>query len=161
MKKVKKAIAELSIKTNTNLKGVYLSGLGNIIEGTPVDEGRTRNNWFLSVGIPSSQTSTIGNQAKNISLTISGDKASASGVQDIKLPQNVLGKIIYLTNNLPNINVLEYGGYPDPVEQGSWVDGKFQKLSEGGYSKQLIPLLNPNGWVRNTLGNMQTKIKAL
>ena len=40
----------IKTRMNSNLKGVYFSGLGNIIAGTPADKGLHRNSWFLSVG---------------------------------------------------------------------------------------------------------------
>lgn len=45
-KNVDSAIDDLYTKTNDNLRGVFLSGLTNIVQETPVDEGRARNNWF-------------------------------------------------------------------------------------------------------------------
>ena len=141
LKKTKQAVIDLSKKANKNLKGVYLAGLGNIIKETPVDEGRARNNWFLTTGSPSSSTTTL-----------TGDG------QEITLPKNVLGKKIYFTNNLPYIGTLEYGEYPDPVKKGSYNkrSKSFEILSIGGFSKQA-----PKGWVRATLIKMQNKIRAL
>jgi len=52
--------------------------------------------------------------------------------------------------------VLEYGGFPSPVEKGSYIKGKYQKLSANGFSKQA-----PNGWVRATVIQMQNKIRSL
>lgn len=141
--KVDKAILATVEAANDNLIGVYFAGLANIIQETPVDEGRARNNWFLTVGNPSSSTTT--------------SKGSASSARQLsKMPEYVIGKKLYFSNNLPYISTLEYGGYPSPVEKGSWVDGKYQKLSEGGFSKQA-----PNGWVRATLIRMKNKIRSL
>ena len=132
-------------RMNTNLKGVYLSGLGNIIAGTPADEGIHRNAWRLSVGTPSSATTT------------SKSKAGASSLRQLeKMPDMVLGKKIFFTNNAPAITTLEYGGFPNPVKKGSYINGAYQKLSFNGFSKQA-----PNGWVRSTLISMQNKIRSL
>ena len=141
MKKVKRAVLSLSAERNNHIKAVYLDGLGKIISGTPADTGRARNNWFLSVGSPSSSTTTN-----------TGDG------QKITLPDNVLNQKIYLTNNLPYIGTLEYGGFPDPVKKGSYIkkSKSYEKLSSGGFSKQA-----PNGWVRKTLIKMQNKIRSL
>ena len=134
-------------RVNTNLKGVYLAGLQNIIQETPADKGRARNNWFLTVGVPSNKTTT--------SASIGG---GGSLSQSAKLPQSVLGKKIYFTNNLSYIGVLEYGGFPSPVDKGSYIkkSKSYQILSAGGFSKQA-----PNGWVRKTLILMQNKIRSL
>ena len=124
---------------NRDLRGVFLAGLQNIISETPADTGRTRNNWFNSVGSPSNKSTTL-----------------TSGNTIAKLPKDVLGKKLFYTNNMPNILTLEYGGFPDPVKNGSWIDGSYQKLSKGGFSKQA-----PNGMVRVNLIRIKNKIRAL
>lgn len=133
--KVNNAIEDLYTKTNDNIRGVYLSGLVNIVQETPVDEGRARNNWFLSVSTPSSAVTT--------------SKAKGLGAirQLSKMPKRVLNRKLYYTNNLPYISKLEYGGFTNKPETDKTV---------GGFSKQA-----PNGWVRKTLILMQNKIRAL
>ena len=140
---------EVGIKDriNTNLKGVYLSGLGNIIAGTPADEGVHRNSWFLSVGTPSGATTT------------SKSKTGASSFRQVaKMPAVVLGKKVFFTNSAPAISILEYGGFPTPVKRGSYIKASksYEILSIRGFSKQA-----PNGWVRATLIAMQNKIRLL
>jgi len=140
---------EVGIKNrmNTNLKGVYLSGLGNIIAGTPADEGIHRNSWFLKVGAPSSATTT------------SKSKTGSSSIRQVaKMPAVVLGKKVFFTNSAPAINILEYGGFPSPVKKGSYIkeSKSYEILSIRGFSKQA-----PNGWVRATLIAMRNKIRSL
>ena len=145
--KVKAAMGRLKESQNDNIRGVYLAGLKNIVQETPVDKGRARNNWFLSVDSPV--------QAINI-------MQSKDGVDSIyeatKMPKDVLGKIIYFTNNLPYIKTLEYGGYPKNVKNGTYIKSQkdYQKLSKNGYSLQA-----PKGWVRSTIKKMRRKIKKL
>ncbi len=141
---VDRAIEDLYLSANENVKGVYLAGLTQIVQGTPVDSGRARNNWFLSVGSPSSATTT------------SKSKGLGAIRQLNKMPSRVLGRKIYFTNNLPYAGVLEYGGFPNPAKKGSRVNGKYQKLCAGGFSKQA-----PSGWLRIALMKMQNKIKKL
>lgn len=141
------AIADSISELNDGLRGIYLSGLGNIVSLTPADKGRARNNWFLTVSSPSTRTTT--------SASIGG---GGSLSQAAKLPKMVLGKKIYFTNNLPYIGVLEYGGYPNPVAKGSYIieSKDYQVLSANGYSKQA-----PNGMARISLIKMQNKIRSL
>jgi len=149
LKGVKLAIDQLEQSANDNVRGVYLAGLKNIVQETPADKGRARNNWFLSVTAPSNKTTT--------SASIGG---GASLSQASKMPKRVLGKKIYFTNNLPYIGILEYGGFPKPVKKGSYIkrSGEYEKLSENGYSKQLK---GAKGWVRINIKRMQSKIKKL
>ena len=134
-------------KTNEDLRGVFLAGLKNIIQETPVDEGRARNNWFLSVGAPFSMSDT--------STNLNGSRSERSA---LTMPKKVTGKKIFFSNNLPYITTLEYGGYPNPVEKGSYIkrSKSYEKLSSGGFSLQA-----PNGWVRATLIDMQNKVRNL
>ena len=93
---IRKATDELVLSVNNKLKGVYLSGLGQIVKLTPVDEGRARNNWFLSVSSPSGK--------------VTNKTSSSSSSRELKkMPKIILGKKVYFTNNLPYIGVLEYG----------------------------------------------------
>lgn len=134
-------------RVNANLKGVYLSGLTNIIQGTPADDGIHRNSWFLTVGAASN------------SKTTSKSESGASSIRQLsKMPKSVLGKSIYFTSNAPAMNTLEYGGFPSPVKKGSYIkeSKSYQILSANGFSKQA-----PNGWVRSTLISMQNKIRSL
>lgn len=138
---VKKAIAKTKEQANIDIGSVYFAGLSAIIKATPVDEGRARNNWFLTVSNPS------GLVGRPKDLSGSGSDASL-----MSMPKNVLNKKIYFTNNLPYIGVLEYGGYPSP--------SKGDKTTSG-YSNQLRPFKSPKGWVRATLISMSNKIREL
>ena len=78
------AIEKLVNLTNDNLRGVYFAGLANIVQETPADTGRARNNWFLSVGAPSNKTTT--------SASIGG---GGSLSQAAKMPKDVLNNTIF------------------------------------------------------------------
>ena len=133
--KVDKAIEKTYLKANDNVRGVYLQGLYNIVIGTPVDEGRARNNWFLTTGAPSSKSTT--SKSKGL-----------GAIRSIRqMPKRVINQKMFFTNNLPYIETLEYGGYPSPNNG---------KKTASGFSKQA-----PNGWVRKTLKEMAKKIRAL
>jgi hypothetical protein len=141
MKEVKKMIADNKKQSNRDIKALYFVGLRTIIKGTPVDEGRARNDWFLTVGAPSG-------------LVGRSDEISGSGSESslMSMPQDVLNKKIYFTNNLPYIETLEYGGYPNPSNGTK---------TTGGFSTQLTPFKSPKGWVRATLIEVASKIRAL
>lgn len=119
---------------NDDLRGVYLAGLSQMVKATPVDEGRARNNWFLTANVPSNATTT----------------ANANGSNSIRqlgtMPKDVITNKLYFTNNLPYIGVLEYGGFSRP--------GTSKTIN--GFSAQA-----PEGWVRKTLIAMANKIRAL
>ena len=98
----------------------------SIVKKTPVDTGRARGNWNITVGhddiLPKENTVP---QFKSVE----------------EVPKVEGDETIYISNNLPYITKLEYGGYPNPPKKGS---GK----TINGYSKQA-----PQGMVGVTLAN--------
>jgi len=132
---INEAIEAKYLEANDNIRGIWLSGLTVVVQETPVDEGRARNNWFLSVSTPSSATTT------------SKSKGLGAIRQLRSMPKRVLNRKLYYTNNLPYISKLEYGGFTNKSSTEKTV---------GGFSKQA-----PGGFVRKTLILMQNKIRAL
>jgi len=134
------AVEDLTIEREKQLRGIFLTGLSNIAIGTPVSDegGRARNSWFFSALKPSSGG------------VRSDDKNGNSSLRSLdRMPKDILGKTLYYTNNMPYINKLEYGGFPDPVKG----DGK---KTIGGYSSQA-----PSGWVRKEMKKMQKAIRSI
>lgn len=67
------------------------------------------------------------------------------------------GKPVYIFNNHPAINVLEYGGYPTPVKKGTKLrGGGYEKRSANGFSRQA-----PKGMIRVAIRRIQTKLTRL
>lgn len=117
----------------------------SIVKKTPVDTGRARGNWNVSVG--SADNSVDEKITKNqVPAKMKKNKAELEKAKG--------DESIFISNNLPYITTLEYGGYPSPVEKGTWVKGKGKKVghyevrSEGGFSKQAL-----EGMVGVTLAN--------
>lgn len=133
--RVKKAINNLESTLDKDLRGVYFAGLSAIIKETPVDSGRARNNWFLTVNAPSNKTTTAKSRGLGAIRQLS------------KMPKSVLGKTLYFTNNLPYAHLLEYGGFTKKPETDKTIKG---------FSKQA-----PNGFVRKNVIKMQNKLRKL
>ncbi len=142
--KVEKAIDNIVLEQNKKVKAIYIQGLSAVITGTPVsfkDGGRLRNNWFLTTEKPSQST-----RGPN-------SRGSASYSSLSKMPDYVLDKTIYFTNNMPYAVTVEYGLYPKNPKLGTWTGSQYQKLSQNGYSKQAA-----NGMVRVSLTKMRAKL---
>lgn len=105
----------------------------SIVKKTPVDTGRARSNWNVSVGSPD--------------LSTTEDTRKKPKLKD-KMPDPNGDESIFISNNLPYITKLEYGGYPNPPKKGS---GK----TVNGYSKQA-----PEGMVGVTLANNEAIFNA-
>ena len=85
-------------KIDKTVKGATVVLATNVITETPVDTGAARGNWQASVGQPA--TGAI-------------DRADPSGQAAIASAAAVIpdeaGSVVYLSNNLPYIQRLEYG----------------------------------------------------
>ena len=135
MKKVRKAYAF----------ALYSS----IVKKTPVDTGRARANWNVSVGKEDTSVDDA-SQYKN------KKKDGGSSKPPVKLKYKNMDSIpepsgdesIFISNNLPYIGTLEYGGYPNPPDKDG---GK----TVNGFSKQA-----PEGMVGVTLANNEAIFNA-
>lgn len=120
-------------KLNKIVKVAAMELFKSVIMMTPVDTGRARGNWQCTMtrpadGVIDSEQSEEATIAKMVETTL----------------KSSIRKGIFLTNNLPYIQKLEYGGY-----------GQGPK-TEGGYSKQA-----PAGMVRVSLDRIQKDLKEI
>jgi hypothetical protein len=79
-----------------------------VVKRTPVDTGAARGNWIPTTGSPSEE------------VTDNKDKSGNQTLQRIKtvVEQATGDDSLCLSNNLPYIAKLEYGGYPNPPKHG-------------------------------------------
>lgn len=144
---------ELAAKTGKSLEMVVrlstIEIFKRVIMRTPVDSGRARGNWISAYGTPKV---SFADEAKDKdgSFTIAGMKGDVMAFP--------IGGIMYLTNSLPYIHVLEYGLYPNPPKLGSRKRGEpdYTIHVSGGYSMQA-----PNGMVRVTIIEFDAAVKKL
>jgi hypothetical protein len=113
--------AETLVRANRALRAVVVKNWGDVIKSTPVDTGRARGNWFLTQNSPSSSKES-GTQNKGPAYVFTNTNAAMFGTK------------WFLTNNLPYILKLEFGGY-------GTISPK--KVTAQGFSKQA-----PAGMVR-------------
>jgi hypothetical protein len=116
-----------------------------VIKATPVDDGRARAGWFASGRNESARLPGGVDKSKDGAVTALNAAGVVQKLQD--------WSVFTLTNNLPYIEVIEYGRYPDPVKLGTRVNQTgsrqnpikpiYEKMSKSGYSKQA-----PSGMVR-------------
>jgi len=128
-KYVKKTKTQISEVRTAYAYALYSS----IVRKTPVDTGRARANWNISTG--SLDASITGSTRKSPKPISSMPKAEGD-------------ESIFISNNLPYIETLEYGGYPKNPKGGN---GK----TINGYSKQA-----PEGMVGVTLANNENIFNA-
>ena len=127
---IAKQIHEFNIKamaqSEAKIKKAFVGLSTDIIMDTPVLSGRLRNNWFPSV-----------NQGTNKTTKYTGEKGAAatSRVSAVKFK---LGDTLYLTNNLPYAERIEFGLYPSPSKTGKTVGGYSVKSPQGMVRKNII-----------------------
>lgn len=86
-------------KENADLvvRKIALDVFGRVIAKSPVDTGRFKSNWLCAVGsIPAGTTLAV-----DVTGVVTRMEAKALGAK--------AGDVIYLVNNLPYANRLEYG----------------------------------------------------
>lgn len=101
------------IKTELVLDKVYRASLFDlttaIIQGTPVDKGILRNNWFVQIGVDDLVTKT--NRAAPVgTATIGRAKAELAPV--------TIGETVYIFNNLPYGPRIEFDGWSGKAPEG-------------------------------------------
>ena len=138
---------ELMKLRERQIRGAAVACFGHIITSSPVDTGRFRSNWFCSGAEGSNEVTKVVISAGSVL------EAMTSKVVSLKD-----WSIFILTNNLPYSEVIEYGGYPDPVQFGSWNKKlkKFEILSLAGYSRQA-----PQGVVRVAIAQTEQNLERL
>lgn len=87
-------------------RAVAIKWFSSTVKSTPIDTGRLAGNWQVTVGAPN--------------LTISGriDPSKGQVIGDIVRVVGGVGKVNYLTNNLPYAQRIEYGNYSTQAPQG-------------------------------------------
>ena len=122
------------IRMDQVLRKVVLDMTGEIVQLTPFDTGLAKNNYFwgrerldsVETNPDTSGAASVG-RASSFAATVQG------------------GGVFYITNNLPYILMLEFGGYHGPTE----------KVTAEGFSKQA-----PAGMARITVARWQELVNA-
>lgn len=104
MKKSNNNIGEFILKfpdlPEKVIRGTITDLTSAIIKGTPVDTGRLRGNWMASINRAS--------RKKTTKVDKGGDTTIAKAIE--VLNRFKLGNVFYLSNNLPYVEKIEYGG---------------------------------------------------
>ena len=119
------------IVQNEQMRRAIITELfGSVIKDTPVDTGRARANWQTEINAPKT------NELNTTDKTGAGAKAEVVG----KANASRWGDALHLTNNLPYIFKLEYGGYPNPprTTSGKTVNGFSKQAPQGMFRRNIL-----------------------
>ena len=83
-------------------KKVALTALKKLVEKTPVDTGRARGNWQLTINYPADWE--IDTEDRTGSGTIAKGRNRLRG-----LPQHGIGQVVFISNNVPYAKDLDEG----------------------------------------------------
>lgn len=104
-------LRRFSDKTEKTYKDVFRRASFNlfsaIVLDTPVDKGVLRNNWFVALDSPSSET------------TMEEGTGSGAIVEADSILKNVdLDTEVFITNNLPYAETIEFDGHSAQAPEG-------------------------------------------
>lgn len=125
-----------------------LDGFSEIVKRTPVDTGRARGNW--QIGIGAAPVGTLARTDKGGAVTTNDAALKIVGAALPRYP------VIYITNNVEYIVVLESGGFkpPNPGPSKDKRKGRAGRvLVRDGYSVQA-----PRGMVALTLERLRREV---
>lgn len=149
--KLQRALVFLTLGAAVQLSPGRYRRISGVVLLTPVDTGRARASWNVSVGNPDRRVPGPGTYRTFASPRYAQEKARAALVS--------LGpyQTVWITSSLEYVPVLEFGGYPNPVERGSWDKQRRRYVvrSQGGYSRQA-----PRGMVGVTWAAMRQALTA-
>ena len=143
-------------KINVVVRKLALEGLRKIVRRTPVDTGRTRGNWQVTIGTPATGQRPTRYSDKGGQATIDLGAAVLEGLRLYSFPT------VWITNNVPWILMLEEGGYSQGRSTRLGIARAYggksaarQPKTIGGYSRQA-----PNGMVAVTVEELLQEFKT-
>lgn len=96
-------VSRVNKRIDTVIRKSTIELFGSVIKMTPVDTGRAKGNWQCSIGSPITSETDRLDSAKLDSTN--GSVAYADVVKTVK----GTGNVVWLSNNVPYIQRLEYG----------------------------------------------------
>jgi hypothetical protein len=151
---LRRTTIKFKIKANKIAKETMVIMFGSIIEDTPVndadpgDMGKTKANWQLTRGAPA--TGVLNKRQPNRNRD--SLRPLIPGIR------GTFKKTWYFTNNVPWIKQLEFGGYPNPPQFGTYNAqlGRFEIRTAGGFSLQA-----PQGMFRKNIRRYKTILNSV
>ncbi len=111
---IKRFAKKTGLRLDTIVRKLALDGYAGVLFRSPVDTGRFRNSWRLSVGQPNLRTEFAAAGTKKQGTAGSKSQQPASPAEMSRVVeasrQAKAGTVVYITNNLP---------YAKPLEDGS------------------------------------------
>jgi hypothetical protein len=139
---IRRYVDGVKVDVDRQVRGITLALFKSVIVGTPVDTGRARGNWQTSIGAP------------EVGVVDRLDPSGAAAIGEVRKNMGGVGHITWLANNLPYIEKLEYGGYPE----GPNTVGGFSRQAPAGMVR--INMARIDGIIRENGGLPTRRRKA-
>ena len=97
---------------DTHQKAVVTSLFSRIVDRTPVDKGQAKGNWKIGIGEPAEGAEYMGGQRASLGGDFGANSAAAEAnslEQLSKLREKLNGKVVWISNDTPYIQLLEEG----------------------------------------------------
>lgn len=108
-KRMDKLSDEMVAKVEKVHRVVALTVARDLIENTPVDEGRARSNWQSSLSSPNKKRREAFAPGVKLGRGESANKSAANDASDAEIAKHIPHQDIYITNNLKYIGSLNDG----------------------------------------------------
>lgn len=84
----------------------------SLVMGTPVDTGRARSNWIVSIGVPMDGVRAPYSIGKGLGIGETANASAAMAQAKQAISKRTIGQEIHIVNNLPYIEALDGGHSP-------------------------------------------------
>lgn len=102
------ALAQLEQKANRLMRGYALELTARIKRDTPVDTGRARSNWNVSVNKPDTTAFDVGDEDPSV-YTRHGARKDSDNARNANQTNFWRGDVGWIANGLPYVPLLETG----------------------------------------------------
>jgi hypothetical protein len=113
--------------TNRAVKKLAAAILQTVVFSTPVDTGRARSNWLVTLGSPSSATLEPFSAGDHLGISETANAAAAIAAGNATIPRRVPEQTVYIQNNLDYIGLLNSDQTPSVQAPPQFVQKAIQK----------------------------------
>ena len=161
--KSKKAVVSM-------VKKIAFEAYSRILKKTPVDKGFLRGAWTLAIGTPSDENTQkmLGHSGKGGLFGKKSEQLQGQFNEAMAQMATLEAlQTVWISNAMPYVETVEFGGYPNPPKRGSYIpfalgkngrkrtgSGRWVVKSSGGFSKQApkgmfgISILEVVNWIK-------------
>lgn len=138
----------LCLGAAVQVRGRRFRRISGVVLRTPVDTGRARASWGVSIGQKRTPVPPPGDYPRAQEEAMAKAEVVLAGLRPLQT--------VWVGSSLEYIPHLEFGLYPNPPSRGTWNPRlkRFEIRSRGGFSKQA-----PRGMARVTFAEIKRALR--